>query len=81
MTLSETGLRLAFPNPQQFSLWNPLPGFKEIRDNPAQMAHLADLKDYFRDLRNGRCRQSHGSSLTIRTANIPLQRLRTACGM
>jgi len=51
MTLSETGLRLAFPNPQQFSLWNPLPGFKKIRDNPAQMAHLADLKDYFRDLR------------------------------
>ena len=53
MKLSETGIRLAFPNPQQFSLWNPLPGFKKIRDNPTQMAHLVDLKEYVRDLREG----------------------------
>jgi len=53
MRLSETGLRLAFPEPRQFSLWNPLPGFKKIRDDPAEMAHLTDLKNYFRDLEQG----------------------------
>ncbi|HKW99759.1 MAG TPA: alkaline phosphatase family protein [Bryobacteraceae bacterium] len=53
MRLSETGLRLAFPDPKQFSLWNPLPGFKKIRDDPAEMAHLVDLKEYFNDLNNG----------------------------
>lgn len=53
MRLSETGVRLAFPSPKEFTLWNPLPGFKAIRDDPAQMAHLVDLKEYFGDLQNG----------------------------
>ena len=53
MRLSETGVRLAFPDPKQFSLWNPLPGFKKIRDSPAEMAHLVDLKEYFNDLEKG----------------------------
>jgi phospholipase C len=53
MHLSETGARLAFPDPKQFNLWNPLPGFKKIRDDPAEMAHLVDLKEYFDDLQNG----------------------------
>lgn len=53
MNLSETGMRLAFPNPKQFNLWNPLPGFKAIRESPAEMAHLVDVKDYFNDLQKG----------------------------
>jgi phospholipase C len=53
MNLSETGKRLAFPNPKQFNLWNPLPGFKAIRDDPAEMAHLVDLGEYYRDLQKG----------------------------
>ncbi len=44
---------LADPDPKRFSLWNPLPGFKAIRDNPAAMAHLVPLTQYFRDLRAG----------------------------
>jgi phospholipase C len=46
-------VRLAFPNPKQFSLWNPLPGFKTIRDDAGEMARLADLKEYFSDLQKG----------------------------
>lgn len=44
----------ANPNaPKEYSLWNPLPGFKAIRDNPADMAHLVSLDEYFQDLKNG----------------------------
>lgn len=53
MRLSETGVRLAFPKPQEFNLWNPLPGFKAVRDDPAEMARLVDLKEYFHDLESG----------------------------
>src|SRR5208282_4367479 len=35
------------------NLWNPLPGFKAIRDDPAAMARLVELKEYFSDLQNG----------------------------
>jgi len=42
-----------YPDPKHFSLWNPLLGFKAIRDNPSRMAHLVDLKEYFRDLQSG----------------------------
>jgi phospholipase C len=42
-----------FPNPKHFSLWNPLPGFKSIRDNPDRMSHLVGLKRYYSDLQNG----------------------------
>lgn len=51
--LSETGKRLAFPNPKQFNLWNPLPGFKAIRDDPVEMAHLVDVNEYFSDIQKG----------------------------
>jgi len=53
MSLSPTGLRLAFPDPKQFNLWNPLPGFKAIRDDPAEMAHLVDVSEYLSDLQKG----------------------------
>lgn len=44
---------LADPDPKQYSLWNPLPAFKAIRDDPSKMAHLVALKDYFKDLQAG----------------------------
>jgi phospholipase C len=44
---------LADPDPHRYSLWNPLPAFKAIRENPADMAHLVSLNDYFRDLQQG----------------------------
>jgi phospholipase C len=42
-----------FPNPKKYSLWNPLPAFGKFRSNPAFMAHLVDLKQYFYDLAHG----------------------------
>ena len=39
--------------PKEFSIWNPLPGFKRIRDDPGLMAHLLDIKEYFHDLQAG----------------------------
>jgi phospholipase C len=39
--------------PKQFTLWNPLPGFKKIRDNPALMAHMVDQSQFYRDLQEG----------------------------
>lgn len=41
------------PEPHQIGLWNPLPGFKAVRDNPALMSHLVDLKEFERDLQGG----------------------------
>ncbi len=41
------------PEPQQMGLWNPLPGFKAIRDSRTLMSHLVNLKQYQRDLRDG----------------------------
>lgn len=50
---SRSNRYLWYPDPKEFTLWNPLPGFKSIRDNPDQMAHLVDLKNYFTDLKQG----------------------------
>ena len=41
------------PEPHQFGLWNPLPGFEAVRDNPALMSHLVDLKEFESDLKRG----------------------------
>ena len=41
------------PAPTQLGLWNPLPGFKTIRDNPKLMARLVNQTEYFRDLKQG----------------------------
>jgi phospholipase C len=41
------------PEPHQFGLWNPLPGFKAVRDDPAQMSRLVDLKEFKSDLQGG----------------------------
>ncbi len=42
-----------YPDPRIYSLWNPLPGFKAVRDNPSDMKHLVNLKEYYSDLTNG----------------------------
>lgn len=44
---------LAYPNPKEFTLWNPLPGFKSIRDNSAEMGRLVSQDDYFEDIKKG----------------------------
>lgn len=44
---------LNYPNPKKYNIWNPLPGFKAIRNNPALMSHLVDQKEYFQDLKQG----------------------------
>ncbi len=48
---SAGGLR--YPDPKIYNGWNVLPGFKNVRTNPAMMARLVDLKEYFTDLRQG----------------------------
>jgi phospholipase C len=44
---------LAYPNPKTFTLWNPMPGFKEVRDNPEIMKHLVSQNDFYNDLKQG----------------------------
>ncbi|MDG6999813.1 MAG: alkaline phosphatase family protein [Nitrososphaerota archaeon] len=44
---------LAYPNPHTFTLWNPMPGFKEIRSNHKMMGHLVEQTEFYRDLREG----------------------------
>ncbi|MEJ2010068.1 MAG: alkaline phosphatase family protein [Acidobacteriota bacterium] len=39
--------------PHQLGLWNPLPGFKSIRDNPHMMSRLVNQTQYFKDLKDG----------------------------
>ncbi|HEV2423375.1 MAG TPA: alkaline phosphatase family protein [Terriglobia bacterium] len=42
-----------YPGPQQLGLWNPLPGFKSIRDNPKLMSHLVNVSEFGQDLEKG----------------------------
>ncbi|MFP5207769.1 MAG: phospholipase C [Acidobacteriota bacterium] len=41
------------PAPTQLGLWNPLPGFKSIRDNPDLMSRLVNETQFYSDLKNG----------------------------
>jgi phospholipase C len=52
-TESPSAMRLWFPQPTTFTLWNPLPGFKSIREDPKKMAHLVSTDQYFQDLKDG----------------------------
>ncbi|HUZ47683.1 MAG TPA: alkaline phosphatase family protein [Terriglobia bacterium] len=45
--------RLACPDPKDLTLWNPMPGFKAIRDSSASMSRLVSLADYYRDVKQG----------------------------
>jgi phospholipase C len=44
---------LLHPDPKQFSLWNPLPGFKSVRENPLSWKSLVELDQYYQDLEKG----------------------------
>ncbi len=48
---------LAYPNPKNFTLWNPMPGFKYIRDNPKLMDHLVAETQFYNDLKDGKLPQ------------------------
>ncbi len=41
------------PTAKTYSLWNPLPAFKAIRDIPNWMTHWVDQSGYFKDLKRG----------------------------
>ena len=53
VVLSPAGKRISHPDPRKFYLWNPLPGFKAIRDNSSLMEHLVAQDEFYRDLKNG----------------------------
>jgi phospholipase C len=42
-----------YPSPQQLGLWNPLPGFKTIRDNPKLMSRLVNVTEFEQDVEKG----------------------------
>jgi len=44
---------LLHPDPKKFSLWNPLPGFKSVREKSPGLENLEDLEEYYRALENG----------------------------
>jgi phospholipase C len=41
------------PDPHKHSLWNPLPGFKNISADPKLMAHLVSLDQFYTDAKSG----------------------------
>jgi len=40
-------------NPDKYTLWNPLPAFPRVQDNPAQRSRLVDTSQFYRDARSG----------------------------
>ena len=40
-------------DPEEFGVWNPLPGFKTFMNSKELKSHLVDNTEYFRDLREG----------------------------
>lgn len=42
-----------YPKPKQLGLWNPLPGFKSVRDNPSLMSRIVNLNEFETDLKQG----------------------------
>jgi phospholipase C len=45
------------PNPKRHSLWNPLPGFKNISKSPELMSHLVSLDTFKLDIVQGKLPQ------------------------
>ena len=39
--------------PDQYTLWNPLPAFPAVQNNPAQKSRLVDTAQFYQDARNG----------------------------
>lgn len=42
---------LLHPDPKKFSLWNPLPAFKSVREDPVSWGNLVELNQYYEDLK------------------------------
>jgi phospholipase C len=41
------------PFPTQHTLWNPLPGFRNVQQNPALQKNLVHQSEFFTDVKNG----------------------------
>jgi phospholipase C len=41
-------------DPHKHTLWNPMPGFKNISNDPKLMAHLVNLSEFYQDLKSNR---------------------------
>jgi phospholipase C len=40
-------------NPDKYTLWNPLPAFPEVQNDPAQRSRLQDTSQFYKDAKNG----------------------------
>jgi phospholipase C len=40
-------------NPNKYSLWNPLPAFPKVENDPAQRSRLVDTSQFYTDAKNG----------------------------
>jgi phospholipase C len=45
------------PDPQQHSLWNPLPGFRQFQQSPELMSHLVGMNQFYKDAKLGQLPQ------------------------
>lgn len=43
--------------PKKYTLWNPLPAFPKVKDNPAQWDRLVDTANFYKDARAGKLPQ------------------------
>ena len=44
-------------NPDKYTLWNPLPAFPMVQDNPAQRERLQDTSQFYKDAADGKLPQ------------------------
>jgi phospholipase C len=44
-------------NPDKYTLWNPLPAFPAVQDNPSQRSRLQDTSRFYADAANGKLPQ------------------------
>ena len=58
------------PNPKVFSVWNPLPAFKSVREDARTISNLQSLDQYFRDLERGTLPSADGSCPRLMIVNI-----------
>lgn len=44
-------------NPHKYTLWNPLPAFPQVKNDPAQFGRLVDTSQFYKDAKEGRLPQ------------------------
>ena len=44
-------------NPDKYTLWNPLPAFPKVQDDPAQRSRLQDTSQFYNDAKSGKLPQ------------------------